>query len=369
MTTITFLQRSLIRRPTLFSHLNSDAPVFGSWPSHTFLALARQIHQATGFKISIASTPLNIQYLSSTFNSSSDEPENDHIHLLELPFCSTDNDLPPNTENSENLSLDSIGKLLSASLSLRKPFHSLVSDIAAKQGHPPLCIISDVFLGWATEVASSLGTVNVTFATSGAYGTLASSSLWLIFLIELHHFLRNADGTDSWSKFFQSQFSLSMQSFGWLCNTAEEFEPAGLEWLRNFVKLPDKSLPDDGVSHWLGRECEPFIWVIRPPVGLNQKVNLEQNTYQKDLKKEWRKENKRSAGQHRFEGGEESDRVVMAKKVKEGDLRSKAMVIKEQLRASVRDEGEDKDLLLKLWMILSRPFNQKGRRLIVSVNA
>ncbi|KAI5558774.1 hypothetical protein BDE02_17G064000 [Populus trichocarpa] len=102
-----------------------------------FLALARQIHQATGFKISIASTPLNIQYLSSTFNSSSDEPENDHIHLLELPFCSTDYGLPPNTENSENLSLDSIGKLCSASLSLRTPFHSLVSDIAAKQGHPP----------------------------------------------------------------------------------------------------------------------------------------------------------------------------------------------------------------------------------------
>jgi hypothetical protein len=45
--------------------------------------------------------------------------------------------LPPNTENSENLSLDSIGKLCSASLSLRTPFHSLVSDIAAKQGHPP----------------------------------------------------------------------------------------------------------------------------------------------------------------------------------------------------------------------------------------
>ncbi|KAJ6866738.1 hypothetical protein NC652_038088 [Populus alba x Populus x berolinensis] len=29
-----------------------------------------------------------------------------------------------------------------------------------------------------------------------------------------------------------------MQSFGWLCNTAEEFEPGGLEWLRTFVKLP-----------------------------------------------------------------------------------------------------------------------------------
>ncbi|KAJ6683849.1 hypothetical protein OIU85_007536 [Salix viminalis] len=222
-----------------------------------FIALARQIHQATGFRISIASTPLNIQYLSSTFNSSSDEPENDHITLLELPFCSADNGLPPNTESTENLSLDAIGKFLSASQSLRAPFHSLVSDISAKQGHPPLCIISDVFFGWASEVANSLGTVNVTFSTGGAYGTLAYSSIWLnlphrgrgdsdefyspgfpdrcrFHITQLHHFLRNADGTDSWSKFFQSQISFSMQSAGWLCNTVEEFEPAGLEWLREF---------------------------------------------------------------------------------------------------------------------------------------
>ncbi|KAJ6421716.1 hypothetical protein OIU84_028993 [Salix udensis] len=136
-----------------------------------FIALARQIHQATGFRISIASTPLNIQYLSSTFNSSSDEPENDYITLLELPFCSADNGLPPNTESTENLSLDAIGNFLSASQSLRAPFHSLVSDISAKQG--------------------------------GAYGTLAYSSIWL----NLPH-------------------------------RVEEFEPAGLEWLRNFLKLP-----------------------------------------------------------------------------------------------------------------------------------
>lgn len=469
-----------------------------------FLALARQIHQATGFKISIASTPLNIQYLSSTFNSSSDEPENDHIHLLELPFCSTDYGLPPNTENSENLSLDSIGKLFSASLSLRTPFHSLVSDIAAKQGHPPLCIISDVFLGWATEVASSLGTVNVTFSTGGAYGTLAYSSLWLnlphrgrsdsdefhlpgfpdscrFHINQLHHFLRNADGTDSWSKFFQSQISLSMQSFGWLCNTAEEFEPAGLEWLRNFVKLPvwaigpllppnmlkndysSLSVAASGIStrragkrpeisiekcmEWLeshspasvlyisfgsqnsispsqmkelaiGLEesANPFIWVIRPPVGFERKSEFRAEYLPEGFEERMEK---RKQGllvrnwapqleilSHKSTGaflshcgwnsvleslsqavpiigwplaaeqaynskmlveemgvsveltrGVQSSidwkevkkviELVMDKKGKGGDMRSKAMVIKEQLRASVRDEGEDKGSSVK----------------------
>ncbi|KAJ6959935.1 UDP-glycosyltransferase 92A1-like [Populus alba x Populus x berolinensis] len=455
-----------------------------------FLALARQIHQATGFKISIASTPLNIQYLSSTFNSSSDEPENDHIHLLELPFCSTDNDLPPNTENSENLSLDSIGKLLSASLSLRKPFHSLVSDIAAKQGHPPLCIISDVFLGWATEVASS-----------GAYGTLASSSLWLnlphrgrsdsdefhlpgfpdscrFHINQLHHFLRNADGTDSWSKFFQSQFSLSMQSFGWLCNTAEEFEPGGLEWLRNFVKLPvwaigpllppivlkndysSLSVAASGIStrragkkleisiekcmEWLESHSPASVLYIsfgsqnrtspsqmmEPPVGfepksefraeylpegfeermekrkqgllvrnwapqleilshkstgaflshcgwnsvlesLSQAVPIigwplaaEQAYNSKMLVEEMGVSVELTRGVQGSIDSKEVKRViglVMAKKGKGGDLRSKAMVIKEQLRASVRDEGEDKGSSVKALNDLIKTLQSKGQ--------
>lgn len=39
--------------------------------------------------------------------------------------------------------------------------------------------------------------------------------------------------------------------------------------------------------------------------------------------------------------------LVMDKKGKGGDMRSKAMVIKEQLRASVRDEGEDKGSSVK----------------------
>ncbi|KAJ6866734.1 hypothetical protein NC652_038084 [Populus alba x Populus x berolinensis] len=318
-----------------------------------FLALARQIHQATGFKISIASTPLNI-------HSSSDEPENDHIHLLELPFCSTDNDLPPNTENSENLSLDSIGKLLSASLSLRKPFHSLVSDIAAKQGHPPLCIISDVFLGWATEVASSLGTVNVTFATSGAYGTLASSSLWLnlphrgrsdsdefhlpgfpdscrFHINQLHHFLRNADGTDSWSKFFQSQFSLSMQSFGWLCNTAEEFEPAGLEWLRNFVKLP--------------------VWAIGPRISTRRAGKKLEISIEKCM--EWLESHSPASVLYISFGSQNRTSPSQMMELAIGLEESAKPFI--WLRASVRDEGEDKGSSVKALDDLIKTLQSKGQ--------
>ncbi|KAE8718943.1 hypothetical protein F3Y22_tig00109987pilonHSYRG00267 [Hibiscus syriacus] len=122
-----------------------------------FLALAKQIHHQTGFNVAIANTPLNIQYLRSTLRQ---EP-NPGIRLFELPFTSSDHGLPPNTENTENLMLDLIGKFFSSSVCLRTPFHYALLEIVKQQGRPPVCVISDVFFGWAVDVANSVGTVNV----------------------------------------------------------------------------------------------------------------------------------------------------------------------------------------------------------------
>ncbi|CAL8992352.1 unnamed protein product [Prunus brigantina] len=122
-----------------------------------FLALAKQIQQRTNFTITIATTP----------------PQHP------LSFCSTDHGLPPNTETPENLPLSKQINLFAASVSLEVPACRLISDIMEKEGRSPLCIISDVFFGWANDVADSLGTVNVSFTTGGAYGTAASTSIWL----------------------------------------------------------------------------------------------------------------------------------------------------------------------------------------------
>ncbi|XP_065631658.1 UDP-glycosyltransferase 92A1 isoform X2 [Quercus suber] len=297
-----------------------------------FLALARQIHQRTGYTITIANTPLNIKYLRSTIlshdlhsNSSSDS---NFIHLAELPFCSTQHGLPPNTENTENLSLKDIATLCHASMTLEAPFHSLVRDITDKEGKPPLCIISDVFFGWAVNVANSIGCASITFTTCGAYGTSAYISFWLNLphrfsesdefalpgfpdryqfrTSQLHPFVRAADGTDTWSTYMQPLISYSLQSHGWLCNTVEEFEPLGLEILRKYIKLPvwtigpllpsaaskkcsDSNIftqrtgkkhgisPEKGIEwlnlHHPGLEAsgKPFIWVLRPPLGFDIK--------------------------------------------------------------------------------------------------
>ncbi|KAI9195648.1 hypothetical protein LWI28_016911 [Acer negundo] len=311
-----------------------------------FLALANQIQQTTGFTVTIANTPLNINYLRSTSTTANSESK---IRLVELPFCSTDHGLPANTENTENLSLDRIIDFFSATKSLKAPFYNLLLDITQKQGKPPLCVITDIFCGWAVDVAKSAGTVNVTFTTGGAYGTLAYMSLWLnlphrnpdcdefnlpgfpdrcrFHITQLHRFLRMADGTDSWSRFFQPQISESLQSYGMLCNTDEQVEAQALEWLRKFVKIPvwsvgpllppsllnksntckqhsgkvpglsvekclewlDLQQPDTvlyisfgsqntispsqmmGLAIGLEESKIPFIWVTRPPIGFDLK--------------------------------------------------------------------------------------------------
>ncbi|KAB1204679.1 Crocetin glucosyltransferase 3 [Morella rubra] len=234
-----------------------------------FLALARQIHRrSTGFTITIASTHLNVQYLRSALSSDPDPDPNpdsnslscSKIHLAELPFCSSDHGLPPNAENTESLSGNALPIFCHASRTLEAPFRRLVRDIMYQEGQPPLCIISDVFFGWAVNVARSLGSVSVTFTTCGAYGTAAYMSFWLnlphrhtdceeftlpglpdshrFHPSQLHQLAKAADGTDTWSIFMQSQISLSLLSHGWLCNTVEDIELLGLEVLRKLLKLP-----------------------------------------------------------------------------------------------------------------------------------
>ncbi|KAL6503602.1 hypothetical protein OROGR_025525 [Orobanche gracilis] len=224
-----------------------------------FLALANKINQRFGFTITIATTPINVRYLRTAISNDKDKVDAS-IHLFELKFDSREHGLPPNTENTEALPLHQIVTLFISSTSLELPFRALIQDITERDGRPPLCIISDLFMGWANEVARSCSTLNVTFTTSGAYGTAAYISLWQhlphkknikdgvyfnlpgfpdsynFHVNHLHRFLRAADGTDSWSRFLQPQIGYSLNSFGWLCNTSEEIEPLGLDILRKYTK-------------------------------------------------------------------------------------------------------------------------------------
>nr|XP_043637128.1 UDP-glycosyltransferase 92A1-like [Erigeron canadensis] len=228
-----------------------------------FLELAHQlINKNSSFTITIVNSPLNINYLHTAIANHPSLPS--QIHLQPLEFNSSNHGLPPNSENTEGLSLAQVIKLFHAGASLEAPLRQFINDVVANEGRPPVCIISDVFMGWANEVAKSFGIFNYSFTTGGAYGTAAYSSIWLNlphrnlvtgethdefpvpgfpdscrFSINLlHQFIKVADGNDEWSRFFQPQLSKSLQSSGWLCNTIEEIEPLGLEVLKNYIKLP-----------------------------------------------------------------------------------------------------------------------------------
>ncbi|PKI49018.1 hypothetical protein CRG98_030605 [Punica granatum] len=319
-----------------------------------FLSLARTLRwRHPNLTISIATTPLNVRYLRSTMASG----ESQEILLKELYFCSSDHGLPPDTDNTENLPLNLVGVLFESSVSLAGPLERLLSEISAAEGHKPVCIISDVFFGWSVEVARRFGIKCFSFSTGGAYGTLAYVSIWLnlphrstdsdefavpgfpeqcrFHRSQLHRFIRAANGTDPWSRFFQVQIALSLTSDGWICNSVEEIEPLGLDLLRNYLKLPvwptgpllpssmlgnkfqsssisrvisteragkKPGVPLEKCTEWLnshrldsvlyisfgsqntisasqmralavGLEAsgKPFIWVIRPPLGFDMK--------------------------------------------------------------------------------------------------
>ncbi|KMT20122.1 hypothetical protein BVRB_1g001390 [Beta vulgaris subsp. vulgaris] len=296
-----------------------------------FLHLAHHLHSHTSFTISLLTTPLNAANLRKQTN-------NININIVSLPFNSTDHGLPPNTENTDKIPLTSIITLFHASTSLKPHFIDYLTRHHVDR--PPVCVIFDVFLGWADNVARSIGSTGICFNTGGAYGVAAYCSIWSYlphmnvsdddeFVVpgfpehrrfrrnQLHRFLRNADGSDDWSRFFQPQIKMSMNCSGWLCNSVEEIEELGFEILRKSMNLkvwgigPLIMTPcsnnnnggdddDNGCLEWLNQfekdsvlyicfgsqnTVNPkqmmefakgleeskvkFIWVIRPPFGFD----------------------------------------------------------------------------------------------------
>lgn len=304
-----------------------------------FLQLAHRLHTRTRFTVTIFTTPLNAHFLRQQLLSTATTTTTAGVRVAELPFNSSDHGLPPGVENTSKLPLPLVVSLFQAGTSLEPHLRHFIST-NFNPTHPPVCIIFDVFFGWADRVARSVGSTGIAFTTGGAYGTAAYLSIWndlphrnfsddedfplpgfpeshRFRRSQLHRFLRYADGSDDWSRFFQPQLRLSMGSSGWLCNSVDEIEPLGFEILRNYVKLPiwgigpliaspvekTTSSGDDNDNiciQWLSTQKpdsvlyisfgsqntisptqmmelasglelsgKPFLWVIRPPFGFD----------------------------------------------------------------------------------------------------
>ncbi|KAI3980448.1 hypothetical protein MKX01_038620 [Papaver californicum] len=215
-----------------------------------YLALALKIQSKFGYTVTILNTPLNIQKLQKSL-----PPNNSNINLVSLPYCSSDHNLPPNSENTDVLPYTIIINLFDSSRSLKPHFHKFISDLE-NLSTPPLCIISDMFFGWTVEIAKEFGIFHSVFVTGGAYGMAIYYSIWLnqpqlqnesedefllpdfpqdlrIHRSQLANNVLQATGNDSWSLFYKRELSQTLSSDGFLFNTVEEFDQVGLAYFRS----------------------------------------------------------------------------------------------------------------------------------------
>ncbi|XP_044478544.1 UDP-glycosyltransferase 92A1-like [Mangifera indica] len=214
-----------------------------------FLALALRIEKTNKYTVAFVNTPLNIKELRSSI------PSNSSILLLELPFNSSDYGLPPNSENMNSVPSHLILNLFQASLSLKPDFRKLISNIIHQQnGQIPVCIISDMFLGWCEEIAQEFGVFHAIFITGGGFGYACFYSLWLnlphrntdseefalpdfpeaprFHVTQMMDVLRYADGGDSPSSFTRKALSQWSKADGILFNTVEGIDKLGLTYFR-----------------------------------------------------------------------------------------------------------------------------------------
>ncbi|XP_058095040.1 UDP-glycosyltransferase 92A1-like [Magnolia sinica] len=212
-----------------------------------FLALARLLEQKTDHIITLINTPLNILALQSSL------PPDSSIRLSCLPFDSSHHGLPPHAENTDSIPHHLILRLVYASETLQPSFEHLVSTICTQEGRPPLCIISDEFMSWSVETAHKFGAFHSVASTSGAYGSLIFTSVWLhlphmrtdadefplpefpgisIHRSQLPDDCRNVDESDPWCILFRKHASFFGRSDGILVNTVEELDSTALMHMR-----------------------------------------------------------------------------------------------------------------------------------------
>ncbi|GLJ06381.1 hypothetical protein SUGI_0037690 [Cryptomeria japonica] len=224
-----------------------------------FLQLSYLLAARTRFTITIVSTPRNVQTLTPTIQSARQKDSSLDIRLAELPFSSADHGLPPRTENTDSLALPQFLTLMEAAEKLQPHFENLIRKICAEDGCTPLCIISDMFLGWTLDVADMFAIPRICFFTSGAYGMLLFYSMWNhlphtktdteeFTLPDLPHVslhrsqlpitLKMATATDGWSLFYSRQIPRNMRSWGTVCNSFEQLEHDHLEHFRKSTGRP-----------------------------------------------------------------------------------------------------------------------------------
>ncbi|XP_038977242.1 UDP-glycosyltransferase 89B2-like [Phoenix dactylifera] len=133
----------------------------------SLLDLAHLLSSRARLAVTVAVTTKNRPLLDPLLSRSPD------VVPLVLPFPDYPA-LPPGLENSKDLRPAFFRHLIHALAGLREP----LLRWARSTPHPPIAIISDMFLGWTTDLAAELGVPRLVFSPSGALAVAITNVLW-----------------------------------------------------------------------------------------------------------------------------------------------------------------------------------------------
>lgn len=134
---------------------------------------------SSNLRVTIVTTPGNAPFILQSLPSRSQQQQQRHldIDLLLLPFphCPP---LPAKCESTDQLpSFDLFPLFVGATTLLRQPFERLLHQLVSSDS-PPLCLVSDFFLGWTLDICKELDLPRLVFHGMSTFSLSLCKSLW-----------------------------------------------------------------------------------------------------------------------------------------------------------------------------------------------
>ncbi|WCJ30495.1 UDP-Glycosyltransferase superfamily protein [Euphorbia peplus] len=125
-------------------------------------------------KVTIITTPGNSSSISKHISSFP------NISLVEIPFPTVPG-IPDGVENTSQLpSMDLHFPFILATKQLEQPFREILEKMVGSETEtPPVCVISDFFLGWTLAVCESVGVPRLVFHGMGVLSMTISKTAWV----------------------------------------------------------------------------------------------------------------------------------------------------------------------------------------------
>ncbi|KAL3587182.1 hypothetical protein D5086_014049 [Populus alba] len=234
-------------------------------------------------KVTIITTPSNAKSIAKCV------PNHLDIHLHEIPFPTVDG-LPKGCENTSQLpSLEFLLPFLHATKQLQKPFEEVLETMI-KSNTPPLCVISDFFLGFTLASCQALGVPRLVFHGMSALSMAIIKSSWvnasqinslsMLDPVDLPGMklpftltkadlpaetLNSSNHDDPMSEFIGEVGWADVNSWGIIINSFEELEKDHIPFFESFYM--------NGAKAW----CLGPLFLYDKIDGLERSINQNQN--------------------------------------------------------------------------------------------